>query len=101
MSIMNLLYDGKIYPAEQAVSSDPNYVKTNREIEILMEKLEEKLDKEDYDLVEKVCDLLSVTQDIQNKEVFRYGLSLGLQLMWEAGELPYLKECGRDPIRFL
>ncbi|MCD7956672.1 MAG: hypothetical protein LUG93_13200 [Lachnospiraceae bacterium] len=91
MSIMDSLFNGKIYPAEQAVSSDPNYVKTNREIEKLMEKLEGKLDNEDYDLVEKVCDLLALVQDIQNKEMFRYGLSLGLRLMREAEELPYLK----------
>ncbi|MCC8044408.1 MAG: hypothetical protein LIP12_02775 [Clostridiales bacterium] len=100
MSIMDSLFDGKIYPAEQAVSSDPNYEKTSREIEILMEKLEEKLTKEDYDLVEKVCDLLSITQDIQNKEMFRYGFSLGLRLMREAEELPYLKDCGCDTACF-
>ncbi|MCD8103485.1 MAG: hypothetical protein LUF35_00425 [Lachnospiraceae bacterium] len=92
MNVMDSLFDGKIYPGEQVVSSDPQYVKTNREIDALMETIEKKLGEEDFDLVEKVCDLLSVSQDIQNKEMFRYGLSLGLRLMREAHELPYLSD---------
>ncbi|MCD7818302.1 MAG: hypothetical protein LUH07_04535 [Lachnospiraceae bacterium] len=92
MSIIDSLFDGEIYPGEQIVSGDPEYVKTNREMDALMRKLEEKLSKEEYDMVEKVCDLLSVSQDIQNKEFFRYGLSMGLRLMREAYDSPYLPD---------
>ncbi|MCD7717233.1 MAG: hypothetical protein LUG56_08310 [Lachnospiraceae bacterium] len=92
MSIMNSLFDGKIYPGEQIVPANPEYDKTNREIDALMKKLEERLDKEEYDMVEELCDLLSVSEDIQNKEIFRYGMSMGLRLMREAYESPWLRE---------
>ncbi len=92
MSIMDAIFDGKVYPGEQVVSTDPEYAQTNREIDALMKKLEEKLGREEYDMVEEVCDLLAVSQDIQNKAVFRYGLSLGLRLMKEASDFPFLQE---------
>lgn len=94
MSIMDALFDGKIYPGEQVLTKDPKYAKNDAEMELLMSKLEKRLSKEDYDLVEEMCDLLSVSQDIQNKEFFRYGLSMGLQLMREAYDykLPGLQD---------
>ncbi|MCD7745164.1 MAG: hypothetical protein LUI13_07805 [Lachnospiraceae bacterium] len=92
MSIMDAIFDGKVYPGEQVVSTDPEYAQTNREIDALMKKLEEKLDRDEYDMVEEVCDLLAISQDIQNKEVFRYGLSLGLRLMREASDFPFPEE---------
>ncbi|MCD7814352.1 MAG: hypothetical protein LUH20_09980 [Lachnospiraceae bacterium] len=98
MSIMDALFDGRIYPGEQVLSKDPKYAKTDREMDLLMSKLEDRLSKEDYDLVEEMCDLLSVSQDIQNKEFFRYGLSMGLQLMREAYEyeLPGLQNAAKS-----
>ncbi|MCD8073828.1 MAG: hypothetical protein LUF27_02120 [Lachnospiraceae bacterium] len=98
MSIMDALFDGRIYPGEQVLSKDPKYAKTDREMDLLMSKLEDRLSKEDYDLVEEMCDLLSVSQDIQNKEFFRYGLSMGLQLMREAYEyeLPGLQKAAKS-----
>ncbi|MCD7835050.1 MAG: hypothetical protein LUH00_13870 [Lachnospiraceae bacterium] len=98
MSIMDALFDGRIYPGEQVLSKDSKYAKTDREMDLLMSKLEDRLSKEDYDLVEEMCDLLSVSQDIQNKEFFRYGLSMGLQLMREAYEyeLPGLQNAAKS-----
>ncbi|MCC8104674.1 MAG: hypothetical protein LIO99_01405 [Clostridiales bacterium] len=92
MSIMDSLFDGRIYPGEQVVPNNPEYDKTNREIDILMKKLEERLGKEEYDMVEELCDLLSVSEDIQNKEIFAYAMSMGLRLMREAYDSPYLQE---------
>lgn len=89
MSIIDALYDGRIYPGEQVLSKDPRYAKTDKEMDLLMSKLEKRLSKEDYDLVEEMFDLLSLSQDIQNKEFFRYGLSMGLQLMREAYEYEF------------
>ncbi|MCD7762632.1 MAG: hypothetical protein LUI14_05440 [Lachnospiraceae bacterium] len=90
MSVMDSLFDGKIYPGEQIVPDNPEYDKTNREIDALMKRLEETLEKKEYDMVEELCDLLSVSEDIQNKEIFRYGMSMGMRLMREAYESPFL-----------
>lgn len=92
MSIINDLYDGKIYPAEQIVPKDPKYTKNNREIDAIMMKLQECLDKSQYAMVEEVCDLLTDSQDIHDKEIFRYALSLGLQIMQEAYKIPFLPQ---------
>ncbi|MCC8136948.1 MAG: hypothetical protein LIO76_02600 [Clostridiales bacterium] len=91
MSIMDALFDGKIYPGEQIVPAGPEYEQTNQEIDALMKKLEERLGREEYDMVEQLCDLLSVSEDLQNKEIFGYGMSMGLRLMREAYESPYLR----------
>lgn len=60
MSIIDALYDGRIYPGEQVLSKDPRYAKTDKEMDLLMSKLEKRLSKEDYDLVEEMFDLLSL-----------------------------------------
>ncbi|MCD8013866.1 MAG: hypothetical protein LUG99_11955 [Lachnospiraceae bacterium] len=91
MSIMELIFDGCIYPGEQAVPDSPEYHSLHRETGAKMEKLSEKLSAEDYDEIEKVCDMVVSEDDMVNKECFRYGFAMGLLLMQEAMGLRYFK----------
>lgn len=84
VKIMEALYGGELYPAEQVVSKNPEYRKVLEESDELMEKLEKKLSGEQFSEIDKVCDLLSDAHDIQNREFFEYGLALGMLLMQEA-----------------
>ncbi|MCD8014917.1 MAG: hypothetical protein LUG99_17425 [Lachnospiraceae bacterium] len=49
--IMQKLYNGALYPAEQIVSRDAEYFNAIREQGDLMQQLEEKLAPEDYKIV--------------------------------------------------
>lgn len=92
MSIMEELYNGKIYPSEQVLPADKGYREANRKVDQLISKLEGNLSKEDYAKMDKICDCLTDTQDIMCMEFFRLGLSMGLLLMKEAVDNPYLSK---------
>ncbi|MCD8074395.1 MAG: hypothetical protein LUF27_05070 [Lachnospiraceae bacterium] len=86
MSMMDSIFDGRLYPGEQILSKEPEYTNANQEVDRIMVELETKLEKAEYDLVDKAMDCLSAAQDVQNKEFFRCGFATGLLLMKEAGE---------------
>lgn len=48
-----------------------------------MTEFEKELPKEQYDKVDKLCDLLADSYDIQNKEFFSYGVAFGILLIQE------------------
>ncbi|MCC8043933.1 MAG: hypothetical protein LIP12_00340 [Clostridiales bacterium] len=77
------LFNGMIYPAEQVLPQDPEYIRAIRRQCELADQLEERLKDEDYKLVEEMCDSEAEVQDKQAIEFFRRGLSLGLSLMRE------------------
>ena len=54
------------------------------------EKLEREL-KEDYEKLERLNDRLADSQNIQNKEQFKYGFAMGVLLMKEVYEHPEFK----------
>lgn len=56
MSIMEELYNGKIYPSEQVLPADKGYREANRKVDQLISELEENLSKEDYAKIDKICD---------------------------------------------
>ncbi|MCD7764163.1 MAG: hypothetical protein LUI14_13445 [Lachnospiraceae bacterium] len=87
MKALDALYDGELYPSEQVVSKDPEYRKVVKESDRLMEKLEKELSGEQFGEIDKICDLLSDAQGMQNKEFFEYGLALGMLFMREAVEV--------------
>lgn len=90
MSIMEELYNGKLYPSEQVSPKDDNYREANRRLDQLSSEMEERLSKEDYAKLDEICDCMVDTQDIMCMEFFRLGLSMGLLLMKEAVDNPYL-----------
>ncbi|MCC8044361.1 MAG: hypothetical protein LIP12_02540 [Clostridiales bacterium] len=87
MAMMNAIFDGKVYPAEQVVSEDPEYKEAVKESDQMMRKLEKDLDKSEYEMVEKVLDEQAIMSDCQNKEYFKCGLAVGMALREEAEEM--------------
>ncbi|MCC8051917.1 MAG: hypothetical protein LIP10_14920 [Clostridiales bacterium] len=85
-TMMEAIFDGKLYPAEKVVPESKEYWDAIRDAGAQMEELESLLSEDDYGKVEKLCDLMSVESDCQNKEFFKYGLSLGMALMCEASD---------------
>ncbi|MCD7883442.1 MAG: hypothetical protein LUI87_07030 [Lachnospiraceae bacterium] len=87
MSVLKLIYDGKIYPAEQIVSSDPAYHSALRELDRVLAELEDRLDEEDYQLVDTVLELCAEQMDYQCSAFFEYGFSLAAELHSEANDV--------------
>lgn len=95
MSIMEAIYRGEVYPSEQVVPpKGSEYWKLQRETGTLLEELEGKLGEEDYAKVKELCDYHSDSQDIMCMEFYRLGFSMGMLLMKEAVENPYLHKMG-------
>lgn len=88
--VMDLIFDGQIYPSEDIVPQSAEYWESNRKVDELCGKLMEKLGSKDYELVEELCNQKAAMENILYREYFKYGLSLGLRLMQEAETLPYI-----------
>lgn len=91
MKIMDALYRGKIYPAEQVMSGNAEYRKASGKLADGMDALKERFSEDDYSAVEELMDLMIDICSIETEENFKYGLALGLHLMREAGEVPGLE----------
>jgi len=96
MSIIDNIYDGKLYPSEQVVSKNPRYIEADNAVNKLMIECEEKLSKEDYARLDEICDRMADCQDIMAREFFKLGFSMGLLMMKEAIENPYLPKDGEN-----
>ena len=91
MSIMEEIYNGKMYPSEQVVpEKGGEYWKANKRVSQLLDELKDELNEENYAKMNEVCNCLSDCQDIMCLEFYRLGFSMGLLLMKEAEENPYL-----------
>ncbi len=91
MSIMEEIYRGKVYPSEQIVPpKNSEYWKMQRRADDLLEEMESKFSRDDYAKVKELYDNLSESQSIMCLESYRCGFSMGLLLMKEAIENPYL-----------
>ncbi|MCD7884565.1 MAG: hypothetical protein LUI87_12795 [Lachnospiraceae bacterium] len=90
MKLMEKIFDGKVYPAEQVVPESPEYWKACKKTRKIMIQLEKKLEKEDYNMIEKMLDIDSIAQDCMNKAMFECGFSMGLLLMHEATTSRYI-----------
>lgn len=84
MKIMDLLFDGRIYPSEDIVPQSKEYLEFNRNIEAICCELSGKLNDKDYEMVEELCNQMVGAQNLLCREYFKYGLSLGLRLMQES-----------------
>ncbi|MCD7818376.1 MAG: hypothetical protein LUH07_04930 [Lachnospiraceae bacterium] len=86
-SIMEDIYNGKIYPGEQIVPANAEYRTATKKVSTLMYTLEEKLDKNLYEMIEELMNLNAEINDYQQLVFFQYGLSMGLELSREADEI--------------
>lgn len=81
MSILEDLYNGKIYPFESIVPQDKAYRTTNREISEMREYFAAKLSQEDKEKFKRLNDLIHQSTYMESYENFTYGFRLGVLIM--------------------
>ena len=89
--ILDAIFDGQIYPSETVVPKCKAFWEANEAATNIMSYFEQKLSKEDYEKLERLNDRLADSQNIQNKEQFKYGFAMGVLLMKEVYEHPEFK----------
>lgn len=85
--VLDDLYCGNIYPAEQVVPHEKEYRKLHRHTGELLTELEEKLSKEQMKLVNQFHTHIIDVHCMELEAQFQYGFSLGMMLMKEVYEL--------------
>ncbi|MCD7883805.1 MAG: hypothetical protein LUI87_08920 [Lachnospiraceae bacterium] len=85
--IMELLYNGKIYPQEAIMSQDERFVEAEEKVNELFDDLHDRLNDKDKKQIEEVRDTMYESQSYAEEEHFRYGLTLGVLLMQEIYEV--------------
>ena len=84
--ILETIYSGDFYPSETAVPKSERYRNALKACEKIMDRLAERLTKEDYDLVEELQDQASIAQCEENECHFKVGFSAGLLVQREVME---------------
>ena len=82
-SILQSLYDGKLYPSALVMPKDPEYHSVNMKIEKEKEYFEEKLSEEDYKRFEALNDLYDRSFIMHETESFISGFKLGALMLIE------------------
>lgn len=82
-SMLEELYCGTIYPAENIVPHSSEYYKVNQKISDEMKRWENMLSAEEFKRLEDLRDLLAASHSIEMCETFRYGVSLGAMFILE------------------
>ena len=84
--ILEAIYSGDFYPSETVVPKSEKYRNALKACEKIMDRLAERLSKEDYDLVEELQTQSSIAQGEESEYHFKYGFSAGLLVQQEAVE---------------
>ena len=84
--ILEAIYNGNFYPSETVVPKSERYRHALKACEKIMDRLAERLTKEDYDLVEELQDQASIAQCEENECHFKVGFSAGLLVQREVME---------------
>ena len=82
--ILEAMYSGDFYPSETVSPTSPEYRKAIKACEKLMEQLSQRLNKEDYQLVQDLQAQTSIAQCEESESHFKYGFSAGLLVHQEA-----------------
>ena len=87
MSILEKLYEGKLYPAEQIKPNDPDYRKVTDEYCDRMDAASREMPAEEFAKIEKITDLQVQSHSYEVVAHFKIGLMLGIQFSKELEEL--------------
>lgn len=82
-SLIDQLYSGEIYPAEQIIPAAPNYRALSNEIGEERERLKKLLNKEDSDRLQELNDKYLEICSMNCYAGFSCGLKLGAMLLIE------------------
>lgn len=80
-SLLQQLYDGDIYPAENILPKDPRYKELCREIGVKADDFKEKLSLEDKAVFEQIKEIEEQISVLFSFENFSYGFRLGVMFM--------------------
>ena len=87
--ILEALFNGEIYASEDIVPKSDRFRQTAAHISEAMTYFKGKLSKEDYVLLEKLCDSYA-DECCETSEVqFKYGFTMGILLMCEIFHSPF------------
>lgn len=84
MSIIEDLYNGAVYPAEQVRPRSPAFRAHRQEARRLWEQVEQSLTPEQRTLMDAYRDEEAVVLDLYDLEYFRAGIRFAVKLMAEA-----------------
>ena len=84
--ILETMYNGEFYPCETVVPTSLEYRKAVQTCAELMDQLSQRLNKEDYALVEELRAQNAIAQCEESESHFKYGFSAGLIVQQEAHE---------------
>ena len=92
MSVIDDIYSGRLYPAEQVKPDSPEFLERSLAAEKLYVSLEGVLDRERRGVLEEYRSAAATVTDLYNLAFFRAGVKLGVRLVLEAldagAELP-------------
>ena len=87
MKMLDMLYDGQIYPAESVKPATEKYQRLNEEKQRQMGELREKLSGDDQQLLDRIDELSDGICDEECRCMFTEGVRFGVGLMRELEEL--------------
>lgn len=87
MNILDMLYDGSIYPAETVKPTTEKYRQLDEERKKLMDELRERLSDTDQRLLDRIDTLSYGILDEECRCMFAEGVRFGVGLMKELGEM--------------
>lgn len=90
--ILEMILEGKLYPAEQIVVTSEKYLKAQQRGGQLLQELEETLEPAMRKKLEEYMDCIVLANCCTAEEYFKYGFALGVKLMKEAEDIPYFQE---------
>lgn len=82
--LLQQLYDGEIYPAEDIVPKDPKYKQLCHDVRCITDKFEEKLTQAEKETFEQITTMEQQLTILYAFENFSYGFQLGVRLMADA-----------------
>ena len=81
--ILDELFLGNIFPAENAVAGDPEFQRLNKQVLAALKDLDENLSPDQLALVDKFHGYINDLRCYENAANFKYGFALGVLLMQE------------------
>ena len=87
--ILEALFNGEIYASENIVPRSDKFRQISAHISETMTYFEGKLSKEDYALLEELCDSHADEGNMTNECQFKYGFTMGVLLMCEIFHSPF------------
>ncbi len=86
-SVINKLYDGKIFPAETVAPATDDYRAATHKASKLMDELQEALTAEENKKLEDIIELNMEIIDMENRAIYAEGIRFGIGLMIELNRM--------------